>query len=234
MKKENMIVNLTLTLVLCLFTLSGFAQDSTSVDNLAKSAVEHLGGEKFINATTTVSRGSADITAFGQVIPAAYSIVISGDKYRLEIDNPFQPFKQAFDGTNTTSSIPGMAQFPPISKLGFPLLRHIGEKDYSVSALENGNTNGFRITSPEGYFTEFIMDLKNNEIKSYNASYVVDGRDVTTSVEIKKYEEVEGVLLPSKYDQRFDMGSMTIYASYKTKELLVNPKLDDAVFSVSQ
>jgi hypothetical protein len=93
---------------------------------------------------------------------------------------------------------------------------------------------GFRITSPEGYATDFFTDEKTNQIKGYDASYDINGRSVTTSVEIDKYRIVEGLMLPEKYAQRFDMDTLTVYSNFKAKEILVNSLVADDVFAIDK
>ena len=88
------------------------------------------------------------------------------------------------------------------------------------------------MTSPEGYFTDFYLDEKTNQIKGYDASYTINERVVTTSVEIEKCRDVEGVLVPEKYAQRFDTEQITIYANFKAKEILVNSEVPDAYFKI--
>lgn len=203
---------------------------------LAKKALAAHGGDKFKNSKTLIVRGSADIsTSPTQTMPSTFVVIFSGDKYRYEITNPFQPFKQTYDGTQTASSIPNFI-LPPINRLGFPLLQKLGEKDFTVSALpeKSKKKNGFRITSPEGYYTDFYLDEKTGEVKSYEASYDFNGRNVTTSVEIDKFREVDGVKVPEKYAQRFELGFATIYADFKAKEILVNSEVADDVFSITK
>ena len=102
-----------------------------------------------------------------------------------------------------------------------------------VSALpDKSKKKGFRITSPEGYYTDFFIDEKTNHIKSYEASYDYNGRKITTSVEIDKMREVSGVFVPERYAQRFDTGQFTIYANFKAKEILVDTEVADDVFTM--
>jgi hypothetical protein len=56
----------------------------------------------------------------------------------------------------------------------------------------------------------------------------------TTSVDIGKYREVEGVFVPEKYSQRFDLGQLTVYGDFKTKDILINTALSPEVFSSLQ
>jgi hypothetical protein len=158
-------------------------------------------------------------------------IVISGEKYVFELNNPIQPLKQVFDGKDSYSS---GYELPPITSLGFPLLARVGDKGYTVSALGviKKKRNGFRVTTPDGFYTDFIVEDKTGQIKGYESSYDIDGRIVTTSVEIDEFETVKGVIVPKRYSQRFDLGQMTAYANFKTKEILINSEIADDVFAM--
>ena len=125
---------------------------------------------------------------------------------------------------------------PPINRLGLPILPMIGETGFIVTPLPDvkKKKRGFRVTSPEGYYTDFNIDEKTNQIKGYDSSYDINGRVVTTSVEIDKMRVVDGVLVPERYVQRFDTEQVTIYANFKAKEIQVNTPIADDVFSTTQ
>lgn len=205
---------------------------------LAKLALEAHGGEKLKAMKTLIVRGSVDVTtsAVGQSIPATFVTIFSDDKYRIEIMNPFQPLKQIYDGTQTSSSLRGGFTLPPINRLGFPLLPRIGEIGFIITSLpdDKKKKNGFRMTSPDGYFTDFYLDEKTNQIKGYDSSYDLNGRIVTTSVEIDKLRVVDGVTVPEKYSERFDMDQLTIYANFKAKDILINSQVADDVFTIGK
>ena len=201
---------------------------------LAKAALTAHGGEKFRTMKTLVVRGTADVSGnMPMNIPAGFAFVYAGERYRVDITNPFQPLKQIYDGEQTYSSINGFS-LPPLNRLGLPLLQKIGAEGFVVSALSDKlkNKKGFRITSPEGYYTDFLIDDKSGQVKSYESSYNINGRDVTTSVQIDKVRDVDGVIVPERYAQRFDLGNLTVYADFKAKEILVNSKVDDDVFTI--
>jgi hypothetical protein len=200
--------------------------------DLAKAALLAHGGDKFKNMKTLVVIGTADVSGSpSMTFPAPFVMTYSGDKYRLEMKTPFMEFKQIYDGQQTYSSA-GEVALPPINRLGLPLLPKIEEKDYIVSALPEMKKKkaGFRVTSPEGYYTDFFVDEKTGQVKGYEASYEVSGRTITTAVEIDKMREVEGVKVPEKYAQRFETGNLTIYANFKAKDILVNSTVADDVF----
>lgn len=205
---------------------------STPLD-LAKATLAAHGGEKLKNIRTLVMKGALDMNVFNQITPAAFSVAISGEKYSFEINNPIQPMKQTYDGVRTFSTIQGF-QLPPVTSLGFPLLPKVGVDGYAISALSEGKKKrkGFRITTPDGFYTDFYIDEKTSQIKGYESSYVVGDRAVTTSVEVDEFQTVDGILVPKKYSQRFDLGSITAYANFKTKDILINAPIDDSVFAM--
>lgn len=211
---------------------SSVKSESAQILNLAKSALAAHGGEKFKQMKTLSIIGSVDVTVSSFTQPASFVTVFSGDKYRLEIDTPQVKFKQIFDGSQTFTSPQQGFSLPPINLLGLPLLQRLGDMGFEVSALANNKKTGFRITSPEGYYTDFYMDKKTGKIKGYDSSYIINNREATTSVEIDKFEDKDGIIIPSKYAQRFDFGQMTIYAEFKAKEILINTKVDDKVFAL--
>lgn len=204
--------------------------------DLAKAALLAHGGDKFKNMKTLVVIGTADVSGSpSMTFPAPFVMTYSGDKYRLEMTTPFLQFKQIYDGQQTFSSA-GEVTLPPINRLGLPLLPKIEDKDYIVSALPDAKKKktGFRITSPEGYYTDFFIDEKAGQVKSYEASYTFNERTITTAVEIDKVREVEGVKVPEKYAQRFETGNLTVYANFKAKDILVNSTVADDVFVMSK
>lgn len=215
---------------------SARSAESANAMALARLALDAHGGEKFRTMRTLIIRGSVDVTtsAVAQAFAASFITIFSGEKYRIEINNPFQPIKQIFDGVNTSSTIRGGLTLPPINRLGLPLLARLGENGFVVTPLLDGRKNkpGFRLTSPEGYFTDFHINDKTRQVTGYDSTYSINGRMFTTSVEIDKLRLVDGILLPEKYAQRFDTEQITIYADFKAREILVNSPVDDDVFLI--
>ncbi|MBK7394537.1 MAG: hypothetical protein IPI64_14790 [Chloracidobacterium sp.] len=236
-------------LVICLVSLAAFSQkepvvqqpaapkpaavDTASMD-IAKATLAAHGGDKLKQLKSLVMKGSADLTFMGQALPGAFSTAVSGDKYYFELTSAVQSLKQVCDGRETYSSVQGFA-LPPVTSLGFPVLQRIGDAGYKVSELGEllrKKKRGFRITTPEGYYTDFFVDEKTSQIKGYESSYEVSGRVVTTSVEVDEFQTVEGLVVPKKYSQRFDLGQITAYANFKTKDILVNSQMADDAFAI--
>lgn len=197
---------------------------------LARSAFAAHGGEKLKAMRSLVLKGSVDLNFNNQSMPAAFSTAISGNKYFFEINSPFQQLKQVFDGENTFSSIQGFS-LPPVTSLGFPLLPRFGDPSYTVSESKKGK-KGFRITTPEGFYTDFQVNEKTGQIKSYESAFESGGRVITTSVDIDGYQTVDGIVVPTKYSQRFDLGPVTAYANFKTKTVLINSTIEDSAFAL--
>ena len=236
--KKYLLVVFVIVLSAIVLSVNVFASDVNrtrlEAEELAKMSLAAHGGQSFKDMKSLIVRGKVDVTvsSFNQTIPATFTTIFSGEKYLLEINNPFQPFKQVFDGVETHTSVQRGFTFPPLNRLGLPLLQHLGDDGFIVSALAKKKKVGFRITSPEGYYTDFYLNKKTHKVKAYDSSYVVSGRDVTTSVEISKYEEKDGISIPKKYAQRFDIAQMTIYAAFKAKEIILNKEIDDDVFTL--
>ena len=210
------------------------SNDAAAAD-LANATYLAHGGDKMRAMKTLVVKGSVDITsaAMNQSIAGAFSMAFSGEKYRIELANPIQSFKQSYDGERTYTSVQLGFSLPPMNRLGFPLFQRLGEKGFVVSKLPataKGKT-GFRITAPDGFFTDFFVDEKSGQIKGFESQYEYQGRTFTTSVVIDKYRMVDGIVIPEKYSQRFDLGQLVIYGDFKSKEILVNAPLADDVFT---
>jgi len=213
--------------------------DSKVVDaeamTLAKAALAAHGGDKFKGIKTLVVRGSVEMTsaAFPQAIPGGFSLAYTGEKYRMEFSTMVQSFKQTFDGIQTNTNVPAGFALPPVNRLGLPLLQRLGDEGFVVSALPVTPKKklGFRITAPDGYFTDFFLDEKTRQVKGYEAMYEYSGRMFSTSVEIGKYRDIEGVSFPEKYSQRFDLGQLVVYGDFKTKDILINSELAADVFT---
>jgi hypothetical protein len=215
-------------------TVTPVATAKTPMD-MAKAALAAHGGDKLKHMTSLVMKGSVDLNVMNQVMPGAFSTAFSGEKYYFEI-NSVQSMKQVYDGHQTYSSIPGFS-LPPITSLGFPLLPRVGDAGYVITALgdDKKKKKGFRVTTPEGFYTDFFVDEKTGQIKGYESSYDIGGRIVTTSVEVDEFLTVDGIVVPNKYSQRFDLaGQMTAYANFKTKTILVNSTIEDSAFAIAK
>jgi hypothetical protein len=205
---------------------------------LAAMTLAAHGGERLRSIKSLSMRGSVGVTtsAITQEIPATFSMIFAGERYRFDLLNPFQPVRQAFDGKVTSSNIQNGFELPPINRLGFFMLSRIGDPSFPVTALPAGNKrrSGFRITSPEGFYTDYYIDDKTHQLKGYESSYEINGKVVTTSAEIDRYVTVEGLIVPERFAQRFDLGQFTAYANFKVRDVTVNGEIADDVFNIGK
>lgn len=209
------------------------ASSATAPLDIAKAALAAHGGEKLKKLQTFLVKGSVDVSFQGQSLPGAFSTAFSGEKYYFEIVTAIQQLKQVFDGRQTSTSLQGFS-LPPVTSLGFPLLPKIGDEGFVITALPESakKRKGFRMTTPEGFYTDFVVDEKTGQIKGYEAKWMSGQQTITTSVEIDEFMTVDGIAVPKKYSQRFDLGPIAAYANFKVKDVKVNSAIEDSAFVI--
>lgn len=204
--------------------------ESTPLD-LAKAAFTAQGGEKFRNVQNMMLRGSVSLYPPNspQSIPGAFSIVTAGDKLRMEIDaRPIIVFKQVYDGQQSYSSMPNV-EVPPLSRFGLPVLSKFDQQGYKVSGIPNKKKlRGFRIEDPEGYVTDFYIDATTGRVMEFLLTY----NGFTFGTANSKFKEVEGVLIPFSFSQRFEMPQGAFFAEYSVKEVKLNQTLGEDAFAI--
>lgn len=204
--------------------------ESTPMD-LARAAFTAQGGEKFRAVQNMMLRGSASLFApnSSQSIPGSFSIITANDKLRMEIDaRPVFVFKQIYDGEQSYSSMPNV-EVPPLSKFGLGVLSKFDQPGYKVSAIPNKKKlRGFRIADPEGYTTDFYIDATNGRVMEFFLTY----GGYTFGTANNKFKEVDGVLIPFSFSQRFEMPQGAFFAEYNVKEVKLNQTLGDDAFAI--
>jgi hypothetical protein len=204
--------------------------ESTPID-LARAAFTAQGGEKFRSVQNMMLRGSVNLYQPNSIqsIPGGFSIVTAGNKLRMEIDaRPLIVFKQIYDGQQSYSSMPNV-QVPPLTKFGLGVLAKFDQAGYKVSALpDKKKQRAFRIEDPEGYITDFYIDPTNGRVMSFLLYY----NGFTFGTENKKFKEVDGVLVPFNFSQRFEMPQGAFFAEYSVKEAKLNQTLGDDAFTI--
>lgn len=231
-------LNLFFVTLLCFgIVLEASAADKSDAAalELAQTVLKAHGGEKLSRVKSLVLRGSVDVSAPNapQSIPASFAMVYAGEKYRFDLQSIIVRFSQTSDGEVTNSSMPGVS-LPPLTQVGLAVLPKIENAGYVVSVLQERlkKKKGFRVTSPEGYYTDFIIDEKTSMVKSYESSYEVNGREISTGVTISKYRDVDGAMINEKFSQRLELGQLTAFADFKAKDIIVNSAIEDGVFNL--
>jgi len=204
--------------------------ESTPVE-LAKAAFIAQGGEKFRNLQNVVIRGSVQLYPPNSVqsIPGAFSLVTAGPKLRMEIDaRPAIVFKQIYDGQQSYSSMPNV-QMPPLTKFGLGALARYDQQGYQITALPNKKKQrAFRIVDPDGYTTDFYIDPTNGRVMSFTLYF----EGITLGTEHSKFKDVDGVLVPSSFSQKFEMPMGAFFAEFSAKEIKINQQLADDAFAI--
>ena len=198
---------------------------------LAKAAFLAQGGEKFRSVQNLILRGSVQLYAPNSIqsIPGSFSIVTAGDKLRMEIDaRPAVVFKQIFDGQNSFSSMPGV-QLPPLTKFGMGALTRYDQAGYKVTSIaDKKKQRGFRIEDPDGYTTDFYIDASTGRVMSFLMYY----QGYTFGTENSKFKDIDGILVPMSFSQRFEMPQGAFFAEYSVKEAKLNQTLAEDAFTI--
>jgi len=63
-------------------------------------------------------------------------------------------------------------------------------------------------------------------------SFLLKYSGYTFGTEIKKFKEVDGVLVPFNFSQRFEMPQGAFFAEYSVKEAKLNQTLGDDAFAI--
>jgi len=205
--------------------------DKSTPIELAKAALAALGGDNFKKLKSSFVTGSANLYAPNQAqsIPATFAMAMAGDKVRVDISSSQMPgFKQIYDGQRSFSTLPGI-EIPPPSKFGLPLLGKLDQPGYAVSAIpDRKKLRGFRITDPEGNTTDYYIDPTTARV----SEYVIPWQGYTFGSSISKFAEVDGVLVPMNFSQRFEMPMGAYFAEYKVKTVKLNGPISDDVFVI--
>jgi hypothetical protein len=204
--------------------------ESTPLE-LARAAFEAQGGEKFRKVQNIMIRGSVSLYPPNspQSIPGSFSIVTANDKLRMEIDaRPVIVFKQIYNGEQSYSSMPGV-EVPPLSRFGLGVLSKFDQPGYKVTSIANKKKlRGFRIEDPDGYATDFYIDPANGRVMEFFLNY----SGYTFGTAHNKFKEVEGILVPSSFSQRFEMPQGAFFAEYNVKEIKINQTLGEDAFAI--
>ena len=203
----------------------------TSPLDLARAAFAAQGGEKFRGLQNTILRGSAQLYPPNSVqsIPGSFSLVTAGSKLRMEIDaRPAFVFRQIYDGEQSYTSMPNV-EMPPLTKYGLHALAKFDQAGYKITAIaDKKKERGFRLVDPDGYTTDYYLDPKTGRVMSFFMYY----GGLTLGTEHSKFKEIEGILVPSSFSQRFEMSLGAFFAEFNVKEIKFNQQLPDDAFAI--
>ena len=205
--------------------------DKSTPTELARAAFIAQGGEKFRSVQNMVMRGSVQLYPPNSVqsIPGSFSLVTAGPKLRMDIDaRPAIVFKQIYDGQNSYSSMPNV-EMPPLTKYGLGALARYDQAGYQITALPNKKKQrAFRLVDPDGYTTDFFIDATNGRVISFMLYY----NGMTVGTEHSKFKDIEGVLVPWNFSQKFETPMGAFFGEFSAKEVKLNQTLADDAFAI--
>lgn len=203
----------------------------TSPLDLARAAFAAQGGEKFRSVQNMILRGTVQLYPPNSVqsIPGSFSLVTAGPKLRMEIDaRPAIVFKQIYDGQTTYTSMPNV-EVPPLTKFGLGALARFDQPGFQITALpDKKKQRAFRLVDPDGFTTDFYIDPKTGRVMSF----LIYHAGVTLGTENSKFKEVEGVLVPFAFSQKFEMPAGAFFAEFSVKEVKLNQQLPEDAFAI--
>ena len=203
----------------------------TSPLDLARAAFAAQGGEKFRSLQNMILRGSVQLYPPNSVqsIPGSFSLVTAGPKLRMEIDaRPAIVFKQIYDGQQGFSSMPNV-EMPPLTRFGLGALARFDQPGYQITAIaDKKKQRAFRLVDADGYTTDYYLDSKTGRVMSFLIYY----NGLTLGTENSKFKEVDGVLVPLSFSQKFEMPMGAFFAEFNVKEVKINQQLGDDAFAI--
>jgi hypothetical protein len=203
----------------------------TTPKELARAAFMAQGGEKFRAVQNMTLRGSVKLYPPNSVqsLPGAFSLTTAGEKLRLEIDaRPAFVVTQIYDGERTYSSMPNIV-VPPLTKFGWGALARFDQPGYEITALpDKKKQRAFRIVDPDGYTTDYFIDPKTGRVMTFLLYF----NELTLGTDTSQFKEMDGVLIPFNFSQRFEMAMGAFFAEFSVKEAKLNQQLGPDAFAI--
>jgi len=108
-------------------------------------------------------------------------------------------------------------------------LARFDQPGYQITAIpDKKKQRGFRLVDPDGYTTDYYLDSKTGRVMSFFLYY----GGATLGTENSKFKEVEGVLVPFSFSQKFEMPVGAFFAEFSVKEVKINQQLPDDAFAI--
>lgn len=234
---------LTLTLML-VFATSLFAQEAPTVEEIAKTYIENMGGVdamKAVKATTVKGKASMQGMEFPITITAS-----EGDMQHVEINVQGQKIIQAYDGETAWQIMPfaGITEPTEMSEEEAEQMKDTRflsefidseERGFTLESAESKEvegtpTYGVRVTNETGYDHIWYFDTEYM-IPVMMTSQVKSGPQKGSTMEtyMSDYQEVEGLMIPMFMEVKFDGATVQ---KITMSEVIINPEIDKTMFSI--
>ncbi|MCX8209570.1 MAG: hypothetical protein OTI34_00865 [Lewinella sp.] len=234
---------LTLALML-VFATSLFAQEAPTVEEIAKTYIENMGGVdamKAVKATTVKGKASMQGMEFPITITAS-----EGDMQHVEINVQGQKIIQAYDGETAWQIMPfaGITEPTEMSEEEAEQMKDTRflsefidseERGFTLESAESKEvegtpTYGVRVTNETGYDHIWYFDTEYM-IPVMMTSQVKSGPQKGSTMEtyMSDYQEVEGLMIPMFMEVKFDGATVQ---KITMSEVIINPEIDKTMFSI--
>jgi hypothetical protein len=118
---------------------------------------------------------------------------------------------------------------PPLTKFGFGALARFDQPGFQIEALaDKKKQRAFRLVDPEGYTTDYYVDPKTGRVMTFLIYYA----GLTLGTENSKFKDVDGVLVPVSFSQKFEMPMGAFFAEFNVKEVKLNQTLGEDAFAI--
>jgi hypothetical protein len=118
---------------------------------------------------------------------------------------------------------------PPLTKYGLHALAKFDQPGYQITAIaDKKKERGFRLADPDGYTTDFYVDPKTGRVMSF---FMYSG-NLTLGTEHSKFKEIDGILIPTSFSQRFETPMGAFFAEFNVKEVKFNQSLPEDAFAI--
>lgn len=236
-------------LIVCNFAFAQTNKSDEKAEAIIKRAVENIGGEKYLRATTQIGRGKYSILRDGALISfqTFVDVLVFPDKERTEFKVAGAKTVQTnvgdtgwiFDGAAQTINVANKEQIESY-KRGVRtsldnLLRGNWRKETNVKLQSAGKRQAglgkrndvVRLVFDDGFAVEFEFSAEGLPVKSIYKRKNSDGEDFTEEDRYAQFVEVQGIKTPFIIDH-FSNNQQTSRVNYETVEF--NRAISDSIF----
>lgn len=235
--------------IVCNFAFAQTDKSDEKAEAIIKRAVENIGGEKYLRATTQIGRGKYSILRDNALVSfqTFLDVLVFPDKERTEFKVAGAKTVQTnvgdtgwiFDGAAQTINVANKEQIESY-KRGVRtsldnLLRGNWRKEANVKLQSAGKRQAglgkrndvVRLVFDDGFAVEFEFSAEGLPVKSIYKRKNGDGEDFTEEDRYAQFVEVQGIKTPFIIDH-FSNNQQTSRVNYETVEF--NRAISDSIF----
>lgn len=247
---KKFLFSLFFALLFCNFLFAQTKSNDEKAETIIKRAVENLGGEKYLRATSQIGRGKYSIIRDGTLISFQTFVdaLVFPDKERTEFKVAGGKTVQTntgdagwiFDGEAQTINVQNKEQIES-HKRGIRtsldnLLRGVWRKDAGAKLQSAGRRQAglgkrndvVKLVFADDFAVEFEFSDEGLPVKSIYKRKNADGEDVTEEDRYAQFVDVQGIKTPFIIDH-FSNKQQTSRVNYESVEF--NKSIPDSIFA---